>query len=82
MRRRGWTLGAVALLVAGVALFLSGPRETSFVIASSDSDWPTAIYWLPWYRLLGVATFVAGLIVLAVTTAYAVGLRRGRSAAN
>lgn len=82
MHRRAWTLGAVALLAVGVALFLPGPRETSFSFASGDSQLPAAIYWLPPYRLLGIAIFVVGLIVLAAATAYAAGLRRGRSARN
>ncbi len=82
MHRRAWTWAAVAGLVVGVGLFLSGPHETSFVMASGDPHLPSSIYWLPPYRLLGIAIFVGGFVVLTATTAYAAGLRKGRSAAD
>jgi len=63
----------------GVALFWSGPREFTFVLATSDTSVPSGIYWMPSYRLLGVAPFVTGLIVLLAATALAAGLRKGNA---
>ena len=80
MLRRVCTLGAVALLIVGIVLVRSGPPSTTFVFASTEPELPSGIYWLPGYRLLGIAVFVAGLVVLAATVGYAAGIRQGRSA--
>jgi len=79
VQRRVWTLAAVGLVVVGAALFRSGPHETSFVLSSSDTHLPSGIYWLPRYRLLGIAAVIGGFMVLTATTAYAAGVRKGRS---
>jgi hypothetical protein len=82
MYRRALMLCAVALLVVGVALYRNVPHETTYVFSTADTHLPPGFYWLPTSRLVGVALAAVGIVVLAATTAYAAGVRKGRSTAS
>jgi hypothetical protein len=79
MYQRALMLCAVALLVAGVALYRNVPHETTYVFSTADPYLPPGFYWLPKSRLVGIAVAALGILLLAATTAYAAGVRKGRS---